>query len=141
VNVYILKMGSGKKLLYLPLSTPLFFILLTIYFQCGSNRYIPTNKSLPTQYDVDLKTNIFFVFSNCSMRTLRKTTKIRRIQGLLRLQDLVRAPPSSKMEVYIRQGTVNTYRQVLREIKQRDIGNIIVDTRTEHVEAFFRAVC
>lgn len=60
--------------------------------------------------------------------------------GLLRLQDLVRAPPTSKMEVYIRQGTVNTYRQVLREIKQRDINNIIVDTRTEHVHTFFRAV-
>lgn len=60
--------------------------------------------------------------------------------GLLRLQDLVRAPPTSKMEVYIRQGTVNTYRQVLREIKQRDINNIIVDTRTEHVQTFFRAV-
>ena len=44
------------------------------------------------------------------------------------------------MEVYIRQGTVSTYRQVLREIKQRDIGNIIVDTKTEHVESFFRAV-
>lgn len=60
--------------------------------------------------------------------------------GLLRLQDLVRAPPTSKMEVYIRQGTVNTYRQVLREIKQRDINNIIVDTKTEHVQTFFRAV-
>jgi len=44
------------------------------------------------------------------------------------------------MEVHIRQGTVNTYRQVLREIKQRDINNIIVDTRTEHVHIFFRAV-
>lgn len=60
--------------------------------------------------------------------------------GLLRLQDLVRSPPTSKMEVHIRQGTVNTYRQVLREIKQRDINNIIVDTRTEHVHTFFRAV-
>ena len=59
---------------------------------------------------------------------------------MLRLQDLVRSPPNSKMEVYIRQGTVATYRQVLREIKQRDIGNIIVDTKTEHVEIFFRAV-
>lgn len=62
------------------------------------------------------------------------------LAGLLRLQDLVRAPPTSKMEVYIRQGTVNTYRQVLREIKQRDINNIIVDTKTEHVQTFFRAV-
>ncbi|XP_045026271.1 glutamate receptor ionotropic, kainate 2 [Daphnia magna] len=60
--------------------------------------------------------------------------------GLLRLQDLVRSPPTSKMEVHIRQGTVNTYRQVLREIKQRDINNIIVDTRTEHVHTFFRAI-
>ena len=59
---------------------------------------------------------------------------------MIRLQDLVRSPATSKMEVYIRQGTVSTYRQVLREIKQRDIGNIIVDTRTEHVESFFRAV-
>ena len=65
---------------------------------------------------------------------------VERHSGLLRLQDLVRAPPTSKMEVHIRQGTVNTYRQVLREIKQRDINNIIVDTRTEHVHIFFRAV-
>ncbi|KAI9565746.1 hypothetical protein GHT06_009538 [Daphnia sinensis] len=60
--------------------------------------------------------------------------------GLVRLQDLVRSPATSKMEVHIRQGTVNTYRQVLREIKQRDINNIIVDTRTEHVHTFFRAI-
>lgn len=60
--------------------------------------------------------------------------------GLLRLQDLVRSPPTSKMEVYIRQATVKNYRDVLREIKQRDITNFIVDTRTEHVQSFFRAV-
>jgi ionotropic glutamate receptor len=56
--------------------------------------------------------------------------------GLLRLQDLVRSPPTSKMEVHIRQGTVNTYRQVLREIKQRDINNIISSTRGRSTSTF-----
>jgi len=42
--------------------------------------------------------------------------------------------------VYIRQATKHTYRKILREIKKRNIGNIIVDTNTEHVDAFFRAV-
>ena len=58
----------------------------------------------------------------------------------MRLQDLVRSPPTRNMEVYIRQGTRATYRQVLRQIKQRDIYNIIVDSQFDHVDAFFRAV-
>lgn len=44
------------------------------------------------------------------------------------------------MEVYIRQATKHSYRKILREIKKRNIGNIIVDTNTEHVDSFFRAV-
>lgn len=60
--------------------------------------------------------------------------------GLLRLQDLVRSPATKNMEVFIRQGTQSTYRRVLGEIKRRDIYNIIVDTRPEYVDSFFRAV-
>jgi len=62
------------------------------------------------------------------------------ILGLIRLQDLVRSPPAKNMEVYIRQATKHSYRKILREIKKRNIGNIIVDTNTEHVDSFFRAV-
>ena len=60
--------------------------------------------------------------------------------GLIRLQELVRSPPVKNMEVYIRQATKDTYRKILREVKKRNIGNVIVDTHTEHIDAFFRAV-
>lgn len=45
-----------------------------------------------------------------------------------------------RTEMYIRQATPDTYRQVLRAIRQREIYKIIVDTNPENIKSFFRAV-
>ena len=58
--------------------------------------------------------------------------------GLIRLQELVRAPPSKNVEIYIRQTGPANYRKVLREIKSKEIFNIIVDTDRAHIQLFFR---
>ncbi|KAM7341356.1 glutamate receptor ionotropic, kainate 2-like isoform 3-T3 [Cochliomyia hominivorax] len=43
-------------------------------------------------------------------------------------------------EMYIRQVTPDTYRQVLRAIRQKEIYKIIVDTNPENINLFFRAI-
>ena len=60
--------------------------------------------------------------------------------GLFKLQDLVKVPPTVRTEMYIRQATPGTYRQVLREIRQKEIYKLIVDTNPRHMQQFFRAV-
>ncbi|KAG8225895.1 hypothetical protein J437_LFUL006127 [Ladona fulva] len=62
-------------------------------------------------------------------------------RGLFKLQDLVKTPPaSSRTEMYIRQATPATYRQVLREVRQKEIYKLIVDTNPKHMYQFFRSV-
>ncbi|XP_034245115.1 glutamate receptor ionotropic, kainate 2-like [Thrips palmi] len=60
--------------------------------------------------------------------------------GLFKLQELVKAPPNTRTDMYIRQTTPATYRQVLKEIRQKDIFKLIVDTNPRHMSSFFRAV-
>jgi len=60
--------------------------------------------------------------------------------GLIRLQELVRSPPSKNLEIYIRQTNPSNYRTVLREIKKKDIFNIIVDTNPSNINLFFRVI-
>lgn len=44
------------------------------------------------------------------------------------------------MEFLIRQGTPVNYRQLLKEIKHKEIFNIIVDTKPENMNYFLRGV-
>lgn len=60
--------------------------------------------------------------------------------GLFRQQELMKASPTSKAEMYIRQATPETYRQVLKEIRQKEIYKLIVDTNPRYMNQFFRAV-
>ncbi|XP_075215419.1 glutamate receptor ionotropic, kainate 2 [Lycorma delicatula] len=60
--------------------------------------------------------------------------------GLFKLQDLVKAPPASRTDMYIRQAGPGSYRQVLREIRQKEIFKLIVDTNPRHMTQFFRAI-
>ncbi len=60
--------------------------------------------------------------------------------GLFKLQDLVKSPPSPKTEIYIRQAGPGTYRQVLREIRHKEIYKLIIDTDPAYMQQFFRAV-
>ncbi|XP_037083602.1 glutamate receptor ionotropic, kainate 2-like isoform X1 [Pollicipes pollicipes] len=60
--------------------------------------------------------------------------------GLIKLQDLIRTPPNMEIEIAIRQGTPDTFRHVLKEVKSREIFNLIVDTRAESMPTFLRAI-
>lgn len=62
------------------------------------------------------------------------------ISGLFKQQELMKATPISKAEMYIRQVSPNTYREVLKEIRQKEIYKLIVDTNPAHMNQFFRAV-
>lgn len=52
----------------------------------------------------------------------------------------MKAPTTAKNEMYIRQASPSSYRQVLREIRQREIFKMIVDTNPRNIQTFFRAV-
>ncbi|XP_011303622.1 glutamate receptor ionotropic, kainate 2 isoform X2 [Fopius arisanus] len=60
--------------------------------------------------------------------------------GLFKLQDLVKSPPTTRTEMYIRQAGPGSYRQVLREIRQKEIYKLIIDTDPLHMQQFFRAI-
>lgn len=62
------------------------------------------------------------------------------LAGLFKLQDLVKSPPSARTEMYIRQAGPGSYRQVLREVRHKEIYKLIVDTDPAHMQQFFRAV-
>ncbi|XP_073985742.1 glutamate receptor ionotropic, kainate 2 isoform X4 [Rhodnius prolixus] len=61
-------------------------------------------------------------------------------KGLFKLQELVKAPPGSRTEMYIRQAHPSSYRHVLREIRQKEIFKLIVDTNPNNMNLFFRAI-
>lgn len=42
--------------------------------------------------------------------------------------------------MYIRQASPSSYRQVLREVRQKEIYKLIVDTKARNIQHFFRAV-
>lgn len=58
--------------------------------------------------------------------------------GLFKQHELMKS--SSATELYIRQATPETYRQVLKEIRQKEIFKIIVDTNPHYINRFLRAV-
>ncbi|XP_066905523.1 glutamate receptor ionotropic, kainate 2 isoform X4 [Halyomorpha halys] len=60
--------------------------------------------------------------------------------GLFKLQELVKGPPGARTEMYIRQANPASYRHVLREIRQKDIFKVIVDTNPAHMNHFFKAI-
>ncbi|XP_066905522.1 glutamate receptor ionotropic, kainate 2 isoform X3 [Halyomorpha halys] len=61
-------------------------------------------------------------------------------KGLFKLQELVKGPPGARTEMYIRQANPASYRHVLREIRQKDIFKVIVDTNPAHMNHFFKAI-
>ncbi|KAK3923821.1 Glutamate receptor ionotropic, kainate 1 [Frankliniella fusca] len=56
--------------------------------------------------------------------------------GLMKLRDLVR----EDMELYVRQADPASYRTVLKDIKAKEIYNLIVDTRADTMRYFLREV-
>lgn len=63
--------------------------------------------------------------------------------GLFKQQEFMKSTPtspSSRAEMYIRQATPETYREVLKDIRQKEIYKLIIDTNSQHMSKFFRAV-
>ncbi|XP_076389983.1 glutamate receptor ionotropic, kainate 2 isoform X3 [Megachile rotundata] len=60
--------------------------------------------------------------------------------GLVKLRELVRSPKSREMEVNLRQADPDSYRQVLSEMKSKEIRNLVVDTKPEHMHHFLRMI-
>ncbi|XP_054261471.1 glutamate receptor ionotropic, kainate 2-like isoform X2 [Macrosteles quadrilineatus] len=60
--------------------------------------------------------------------------------GLIKLRELVRAPSKRDVEIHLRQADPDTYRAVLKEIKIKEIHNLIVDTKPENMHHFLRGI-
>ncbi|XP_049948213.1 glutamate receptor ionotropic, kainate 1 [Schistocerca serialis cubense] len=60
--------------------------------------------------------------------------------GLIKLRELVRAPTNRDVEIHLRQADPDTYRSVLKEIKSKEIHNLVVDTKPEHMHHFLRGI-
>ncbi|XP_033237152.1 glutamate receptor ionotropic, kainate 2 isoform X1 [Drosophila pseudoobscura] len=56
------------------------------------------------------------------------------------LFNLMHSSNEMKTEMYIRQASPETYRQVLRAIRQKEIYKIIVDTSPSNIKKFFRSI-
>ncbi|XP_070160018.1 glutamate receptor ionotropic, kainate 2 isoform X5 [Polyergus mexicanus] len=60
--------------------------------------------------------------------------------GLVKLRQLVKSPKIRDIEISLRQADPNSYRQVLSEMKSKEIQNLIVDTKPEHMHHFLRMI-
>lgn len=66
-----------------------------------------------------------------------------KILGLFKQQEFMKSTPtspSSRAEMYVRQATPDTYREVLKDIRQKEIYKLIIDTNSQYMSKFFRAV-
>ncbi|XP_044594090.1 glutamate receptor ionotropic, kainate 1-like isoform X3 [Cotesia glomerata] len=61
-------------------------------------------------------------------------------QGLMKLRELVKSPKFQELEVYMRQTDPNSYKDVLADIKTKEIHNFIIDTKPEHMHHFLRTI-
>lgn len=60
--------------------------------------------------------------------------------GLMKLQDLMRLPTRRPLEVLLRHATSDTYVEILREIKAREIYNLVVGTKAHNMNSFLKGV-
>lgn len=57
------------------------------------------------------------------------------------MKDFMKTIPNKKtVDVYLRYATPETYRSILNEIKNMEVYNMLVDTKSEHVNHFLRGV-
>ncbi|XP_030751455.1 glutamate receptor ionotropic, kainate 2-like isoform X5 [Sitophilus oryzae] len=60
--------------------------------------------------------------------------------GLIKLRELVRSPHNKDLEIHLRQADPDTYRVVLKEIKSKEIHNIVIDTRPSNMQLFLKGI-
>ncbi|XP_057374823.1 glutamate receptor ionotropic, kainate 2-like isoform X2 [Daphnia carinata] len=61
-------------------------------------------------------------------------------QGLVMLQDMIRAPTAKPMEILLRQASPDTYKDVLKEVKAKEFYNLVIDTKPENMNFFLKGV-
>nr|CAD7394804.1 unnamed protein product [Timema cristinae] len=57
---------------------------------------------------------------------------------MIKLRELVRSQVNQEVEIHLRQADPDTYRAVLKEIKSKEITNLVVDTRPENMHYFLK---
>ncbi|XP_022915885.1 glutamate receptor ionotropic, kainate 2-like isoform X9 [Onthophagus taurus] len=68
------------------------------------------------------------------------STRLRFLQRLIKLRELVRSPHNRDLEIHIRQADPETYRPILKEIKSKEIHNIIIDTKPSNMQHFLKGI-
>lgn len=62
------------------------------------------------------------------------------VAGLIKLRELVRSPHNGDLEIHLRQADPESYRAVLKEIKSKEIHNIVIDTKPSNMQHFLKGV-
>ncbi|XP_033226294.1 glutamate receptor ionotropic, kainate 2-like isoform X2 [Belonocnema kinseyi] len=60
--------------------------------------------------------------------------------GLIKLRELARSPKLQDVEIYMRQADPESYRQILTEVKSKEIRNLIVDTKSRNMHHFLKMI-
>ncbi|XP_031356676.1 glutamate receptor ionotropic, kainate 2-like [Photinus pyralis] len=60
--------------------------------------------------------------------------------GLIKLRELVRSPHNTDLEIHLRQADPESYRAVLKEIKNKDIHNLVIDTKPSNMQHFLKGI-
>ncbi|XP_066157072.1 glutamate receptor ionotropic, kainate 2-like isoform X2 [Euwallacea fornicatus] len=60
--------------------------------------------------------------------------------GLIKLRELVRVPQDTNLEIHLRQADPGSYRTVLKEIKTKEIQNIVIDTKPSNMQDFLMGI-
>lgn len=59
---------------------------------------------------------------------------------MIKLRELVRSPHNRDLEIHLRQADPESYRAVLKEIKTKEIHNIVIDTKASNMPHFLKGV-
>ncbi|KAJ8924607.1 hypothetical protein NQ315_000757 [Exocentrus adspersus] len=62
------------------------------------------------------------------------------VAGLIKLRELVRSPHNGDLEIHLRQADPESYRAVLKEIKSKEIHNIVIDTKPSNMQHFLKGI-
>nr|CAI5842075.1 unnamed protein product [Callosobruchus analis] len=60
--------------------------------------------------------------------------------GLIKLRELVRSPHKHKLDIHLRQANPDTYYAILKEIKAKEIHNIVIDTKPSKMHHFLKGI-
>lgn len=62
------------------------------------------------------------------------------ISGLIKLRELIRSSLNKNVEIHLRQADSKSYGTILKEIKNKEICNLIIDTKLSNIQQFLKGV-